>query len=65
VVTHGFSPFQTEFVNLGDGDIDWAAVRKAFSDVGYTGWATTEIDPGDEAYLRDVVKRVDKLVLGL
>jgi len=64
VMTHGFSPFQTEFVNLGDGDIDWAAVRKAFSDVGYTGWATTEIDPGDEAYLRDVVKRVDKLVLG-
>ncbi len=65
VLTHGFSPFQTQFVNLGDGDIDWAAVRKAFADVGYTGWATTEIDPGDETYLRDVVKRVDKLVLGL
>ena len=65
VVTHGFSPFQTEFVNLGDGDIDWAAVRQAFADVGYTGWATTELDPGDEPYLRDVVKRVDKLVLGL
>jgi hexulose-6-phosphate isomerase len=65
VMTHGFSPFQTEFVNLGDGDIDWPAVRKAFADVGYTGWATTELDAGDEAYLRDVVKRVDKLVLGL
>ena len=65
VLTHGFSPFRREFVNLGDGDIDWAAVRKAFADVGYTGWATTELDPGDEAYLRDVVKRIDKLVLGL
>jgi hexulose-6-phosphate isomerase len=65
VLSHGFSPFQTEFVNLGDGDIDWAAVRKAFADVGYSGYATTEIDPGDEPYLRDVVKRVDKLVLGL
>jgi len=65
VLSHGFSPFQAEFVNLGDGDIDWAAVRKAFAGVGYTGYATTEIDPGDEAYLRDVVKRVDKLVLGL
>jgi hexulose-6-phosphate isomerase len=64
VMTHGFSPFQTEFVNLGDGDIDWAAVRKAFADVGYTGWTTTELEAGDEAYLRDVVKRVDKLVLG-
>jgi hexulose-6-phosphate isomerase len=64
VLTHGFSPFQTEFVNLGDGDIDWAAVRQAFADVGYTGWTTTELVPGDETYLRDLVKRVDKLVLG-
>ena len=30
------------WVNLGDGDIDWPAVRKAFADVGYTGYATTE-----------------------
>ena len=65
IKSHGFSPFEADFVNLGDGDIDWAAVRKAFAEVGYKGWATTEIEPGDEAYLRDVVKRVDKLVLGL
>src|SRR5208282_2922826 len=61
----GWSPVTAQFVNLGDGDIDWAAVRKAFADVGYTGWATTELEGGDEAYLRDVVKRIDKLVLGL
>ncbi len=65
VLSHGFSPFQAQFVNLGDGDIDWAAVRQAFADVGYSGWTTTEIEGGDEAYLRDVVKRVDKLVLGV
>jgi hexulose-6-phosphate isomerase len=53
------------WVNLGDGDIDWAAVRKAFADVGYTGYATTELEGGDEAYLRDVGKRVDRLVLGM
>jgi hexulose-6-phosphate isomerase len=53
------------FVNLGDGDIDWAAVRKAFADVGYTGYATTELEGGDEAYLRDVGQRVDRLVLGM
>ena len=53
------------FVNLGEGDIDWAAVRKAFADVGYTGYATTELEGGDEAYLRDVSKRVDRLVLGM
>jgi hexulose-6-phosphate isomerase len=61
----GWSPVTAEFVNLGDGDIDWAAVRKAFADVGYTGYATTELEAGDEAYLRDLSKRIDKLVLGL
>lgn len=61
----GRDPITAQFVNLGDGDIDWAAVRKAFADVGYTGWTTTELEGGDEAYLRDVAKRVDKLVLGV
>ena len=61
----GWSPVTANFVNLGDGDIDWAAVRKALADVGYTGYATTELEAGDEAYLRDLSKRVDKLVLGL
>jgi L-ribulose-5-phosphate 3-epimerase len=61
----GWSPITAQFVNLGDGDIDWTAVRKSFADVGYTGWATTELEGGDELYLRDVVQRIDKLVLGL
>jgi len=53
------------WVNLGDGDIDWPAVRKAFADVGYVGYATTELEGGDSAYLRDVGQRVDRLVLGM
>jgi hexulose-6-phosphate isomerase len=61
----GWSPVTAAFVNLGDGDIDWPEVRKAFADVGYTGYATTELDGGDETYLRDVSRRVDRLVLGL
>jgi hexulose-6-phosphate isomerase len=52
------------WVNLGDGDVDWPAVRQAFADVGYTGSVTTELAGGDEAYLRDVSRRVDRLVLG-
>ena len=52
------------WVNLGDGDIDWGAVRQAFAEVGYSGYATTELEGGDEAYLRDVSQRVDRLVLG-
>lgn len=53
-----------EWVNLGDGDVDWEAVREAFRDIGYAGSAITELNGGDEAYLRDVSLRVDRLVLG-
>jgi L-ribulose-5-phosphate 3-epimerase len=52
------------WVNLGDGDVDWAAVRKAFAEIGYSGSAITELDGGDATYLRDVSRRVDRLVLG-
>jgi L-ribulose-5-phosphate 3-epimerase len=52
------------WVNLGEGDIDWPAVRQAFTDVGYHGSAIAELQTGDEAYLRDVSKRIDRLLLG-
>jgi len=52
------------WVNLGEGDIDWAAVRKAFAETGYAGSAIAELEEGDEAYLRDVSGRIDRLVLG-
>jgi len=52
-----------EWVNLGDGDIDWVAVRKAFADVGYNGYVTTELNGGDKAYLADLSRRVDRLLL--
>ena len=50
--------------NIGEGDIDWVEVRRAFSDVGYDGWMTTEIDGGDAAYLKDVVARFDRFLSG-
>jgi L-ribulose-5-phosphate 3-epimerase len=52
------------WVNLGEGDVDWPAVRQAFADIGYSGSAVTELEGGDEAYLRDVVKRFDRLING-
>jgi L-ribulose-5-phosphate 3-epimerase len=52
------------WVNLGEGDIDWPAVRQAFTDVGYHGSAIAELQTGGEAYLRDVSKRIDRLLLG-
>ena len=53
-----------KFVNLGEGSIEWPAVRQALADIGYNGPATVELAGGDEAYLRDVSARVDRLLLG-
>jgi L-ribulose-5-phosphate 3-epimerase len=52
------------WVNLGDGDVDWPAVRQAFADIGYSGSAIAELETGDEAYLHDVSRRIDRLLLG-
>jgi L-ribulose-5-phosphate 3-epimerase len=52
------------WVNLGDGDVDWPAVRQAFAAIGYSGSAIAELEAGDESYLRDVSRRIDRLLLG-
>ena len=53
-----------DFVNLGEGDIDWPEVRKALGEIGYSGYVTTEISGGDLAYLKDVSLRVDRFIAG-
>jgi len=50
--------------NLGEGDIDWLAVHRAFADVGYSGPFTTELAAGDAVYLKDVSARVDRFLAG-
>jgi len=51
-----------EFVNLGEGDVDWEAVRTALDEAGYQGAATVELRGGDREYLADVSRRVDRLL---
>jgi hexulose-6-phosphate isomerase len=54
--------------NLGEGDIDWQEVRKALAEIKYSGYVTTELSagnpPGNAAYLKDVVARVDRFLAG-
>jgi L-ribulose-5-phosphate 3-epimerase len=50
--------------NIGEGDIDWAAVHRAFADIGYRGYVTTEVAGGDAAYLKDVANRVERFLAG-
>lgn len=44
--------------------INWPGVRKALSDVGYSGWVTSEVGSGDLAYLKELSARVDKIFNG-
>jgi L-ribulose-5-phosphate 3-epimerase len=50
--------------NLGEGDIDWPEVRRALSEVNYSGFVTTEVNGGDAAYLTDLAGRVDRFLAG-
>ena len=52
-----------KWANLGDGDTDWPEVHKALAEIDYAGSAIVELDGGDEAYLRDVSHRLDRLLL--
>jgi hexulose-6-phosphate isomerase len=51
-------------VPLGEGDVDWAAVRGGLQMIDFQGWATAEIKGGDRARLTDISARMDR-VLGL
>ena len=51
-----------EWVDLGDGQVMWPAVRQALIDIGYKGSVICELKSGDEAYLRDLSNRIDRLL---
>lgn len=59
-----FQGIRGSFVNLRDGSVNWPEVRKAFSEIGYTGWVTCELRSGDAEYLKDVSQRVDLILAG-
>ena len=52
----------SQWTNLLDGDVNWPQVRQALAEIGYTSYMTTELGGGDEAYLTDLVTRIDKII---
>jgi len=44
--------------------IDWTAVRQALEEVNYTGWVSAEVKSGDEAYVTEVSRRMDRFFAG-
>lgn len=55
-------PYAGFRVKLGEGDCDWPAVTQALADIGYEGWATAEVAGGDTARLREIARRMDRIL---
>lgn len=49
-------------VPLGEGDVNWPAVRKELLSIDYHGWCTAEIKGGDRQRLADIAQRMDKVL---
>ena len=47
------------FCRLGEGDVDWPAVREALAEIEFTGWATRE---GGDNSLEDTAQLMDELL---
>lgn len=60
----GFSRKEDKFTKIGEGDLDWADVRKALAEIKYTGWAAAEVGGGGAERLREISQNMDR-VFGL
>lgn len=60
----GFSRKIDKFTKIGEGDLDWAGVRKALNDIDFNGWCAAEVGGGDMERLKEVAANMDR-VLGL
>jgi len=50
-------------VEIGEGDCDWPAVRKALNEIGYTsGWATAEVPGGDRNRIAEIAQRMNEVL---
>lgn len=56
----GFSRADGKFKKIGEGDLDWADVRKALLEINYTGWAAAEVGGGNSARLQEVSANMDR-----
>jgi len=56
----GFSREKNKFTKIGEGDLDFADVRKALIEINYHGWCAAEVGGGDLNRLKEVSKNMDK-----
>lgn len=49
-------------VEIGEGSIDWKAVREELQKIGYSGWATAEVKGGDRKRLEEIAHRMNEVL---
>jgi L-ribulose-5-phosphate 3-epimerase len=49
---------------IGEDDVNWAAVRQEIARLGYTGWVTAEVSGGERERLQNIAHQLDEHVLG-
>jgi sugar phosphate isomerase/epimerase len=50
------------FCKIGEGDVDWPAVRQSLNETGFTGWCTAEVESGGREVLADISARMDRVL---
>jgi L-ribulose-5-phosphate 3-epimerase len=60
----GFSRRENKFTKIGEGDLDFADVRKALTEIKFNGWCAAEVGGGDMTRLKEVVANMNR-VFGL
>ena len=58
----GFSRQQDKFTKIGEGDLDWADVRKALQEIDYKGWCAAEVGGGDLERLKEISTNMDRVL---
>lgn len=56
----GFSRKDNKFTKIGEGDLDWADVRRALKEINYNGWAAAEVGGGNLERLKEVSANMDQ-----
>ncbi len=49
-------------VELGEGSIDWEAVRREFVAIDYNGWITAEVSGGGKERMQEISDRMDSVL---
>ncbi len=50
------------FCEIGEGDVDWPAVRDALAEIGFIGWAAAEVGGGDRERMKAISRQMDQVL---